>query len=90
MICFNSIPVKLLFQLCLLLYVSSSPYALVLRSSHEKYFKTSQRGTKELFPSIDDPWSVSLSVIVPAYNEQLRCNQLYSFICNHLLRTFLE
>uniref|UniRef100_UPI003AAD2A5B dolichyl-phosphate beta-glucosyltransferase isoform X2 n=1 Tax=Centroberyx gerrardi TaxID=166262 RepID=UPI003AAD2A5B len=41
------------------------------RHEKEKYFLTTT-GEKELFPSLHDPHSRELSVVVPAYNEELR------------------
>nr|XP_057942950.1 dolichyl-phosphate beta-glucosyltransferase isoform X1 [Doryrhamphus excisus] len=41
------------------------------RHNKEKVF-FSATGAKELFPSLHDPPSVELSVVVPAYNEELR------------------
>nr|XP_015823815.2 dolichyl-phosphate beta-glucosyltransferase isoform X1 [Nothobranchius furzeri] len=41
------------------------------RHEKEKYFLTAS-GEKELFPSLHDPSSRDLSVVVPAYNEELR------------------
>ncbi|XP_037126624.1 dolichyl-phosphate beta-glucosyltransferase [Syngnathus acus] len=41
------------------------------RDEKEKRFVTSS-GVEELFPSLHDPPSVELSVIVPSYNEELR------------------
>ncbi|XP_059207426.1 dolichyl-phosphate beta-glucosyltransferase [Centropristis striata] len=41
------------------------------RHEKEKYFLTAT-GQKELFPSLHDPHSRDLSVVIPAYNEELR------------------
>ncbi|XP_060941422.1 dolichyl-phosphate beta-glucosyltransferase [Limanda limanda] len=41
------------------------------RHEKEKYFLTAS-GEKEPFPSLHDPHSRELSVVVPAYNEELR------------------
>ncbi|KAM6983629.1 dolichyl-phosphate beta-glucosyltransferase [Tautogolabrus adspersus] len=41
------------------------------RHEKEKYFLTAT-GEKELFPSLHDPYSRELSVVIPAYNEELR------------------
>ncbi|XP_029925616.1 dolichyl-phosphate beta-glucosyltransferase [Myripristis murdjan] len=41
------------------------------RHEKEKYFLTAN-GDKELFPSLHDPHSRELSVVIPAYNEELR------------------
>ncbi|XP_044078254.1 dolichyl-phosphate beta-glucosyltransferase isoform X3 [Siniperca chuatsi] len=41
------------------------------RHEQEKYFLTAT-GEKKLFPSLHDPHSRQLSVVIPAYNEELR------------------
>ncbi|XP_029028738.1 dolichyl-phosphate beta-glucosyltransferase [Betta splendens] len=41
------------------------------RHEKEKYFLTAT-GEKELFPSLHEPHSTELSVVIPAYNEELR------------------
>lgn len=41
------------------------------RHEKEKYFLTAS-GEKEPFPSLHDPHSRELSVVIPAYNEELR------------------
>lgn len=63
----------LFILLCILVKLTTSPYPNILEFDQEKCFKTSLRGgeTKD-FPSLTDPASVNLSVIVPAYNEELR------------------
>jgi dolichyl-phosphate beta-glucosyltransferase len=43
------------------------------RHESEQWFPTSTDDGKELFPSVDDPASVYLSLVVPAYNEKERC-----------------
>lgn len=43
------------------------------RHESEKYFQDPATGRKSLFPSLDDVPSLTLSVIVPAFNEQDRC-----------------
>lgn len=42
------------------------------RHEKEKHFLTAE-GKKECFPSLMDPPSLELSVVVPSYNEELRC-----------------
>ncbi|XP_051881727.1 dolichyl-phosphate beta-glucosyltransferase [Pristis pectinata] len=42
------------------------------RGEKEKYFLTQNSAGKELFPSIHDPSTKELSVIVPSYNEEQR------------------
>lgn len=46
---------------------------MIKRSKKEKYFIDPRTGNEVLFPSIDDEAAVNLSVIVPAYNEEVRC-----------------
>ncbi|MEQ2185505.1 dolichyl-phosphate beta-glucosyltransferase [Goodea atripinnis] len=41
------------------------------RHENEKYFLTAT-GEKKPFPSLHDPFSRELSVVIPAYNEELR------------------
>jgi dolichyl-phosphate beta-glucosyltransferase len=43
------------------------------RYEEEKYFLDPNTGEKKLFPSLENNWSVNISVIVPAYNEEIRC-----------------
>ncbi|XP_013421087.1 dolichyl-phosphate beta-glucosyltransferase [Lingula anatina] len=55
------------------IYVTSIPMAKVQHYESEKYFLDPKKDdSKVLFPSIHDPASVDLSVIVPAYNEEER------------------
>jgi len=57
--------------------VTSERYPKIWRDKDENFFFNSQMGTKEVFPSLYDPWSVHLSIIIPSYNEEHRCNSLY-------------
>ncbi|XP_046394927.1 dolichyl-phosphate beta-glucosyltransferase [Ischnura elegans] len=70
---YAAISLLLLFSLfCLVLCKVSSPYPNVLRLDEEKYFVDPVNGNRVKFPSLDDKWSVHLSVIIPAYNEESR------------------
>lgn len=60
------------FQLCKVIRVTTSPFPIIQRQTKEKYFNNPSTNTKELFPSIHEKWSVHLSVIIPAYNEEKR------------------
>lgn len=51
--------------------MSTKPYPDLGRYDSEKYF-LNEKQEKCLFPSVNDPASVELSVIVPAYNEEER------------------
>lgn len=39
----------------------------------EKYFLDPAEKRRVLFPSLDDTGTLSLTVVVPAYNEEERC-----------------
>lgn len=57
---------------CIILYIITSPYPNVIRHKDEKYYTDGKNGEKKLFPSLNEPSSIHLSVIVPAYNEEER------------------
>jgi len=63
----------LLALICLVVKVTTKPFPNIENFEQEKSFKTSKSGSdlKE-FPSFDSPATVKLSVIIPAYNEELR------------------
>ncbi|KYM83175.1 Dolichyl-phosphate beta-glucosyltransferase [Atta colombica] len=56
----------------IIIYVTSERYPKISRDESEKFFFNCQMKIKEAFPSLYDPWSVQLSVIIPAYNEEQR------------------
>ncbi|XP_012054991.1 PREDICTED: dolichyl-phosphate beta-glucosyltransferase [Atta cephalotes] len=56
----------------IIIYVTSERYPKISRDESEKFFFNCQTKIKEAFPSLYDPWSVQLSVIIPAYNEEQR------------------
>ncbi|XP_011863359.1 PREDICTED: dolichyl-phosphate beta-glucosyltransferase [Vollenhovia emeryi] len=55
-----------------IIYATSERYPKISRDKSEKFFLDCRTKTKEAFPSLQDPWSVHLSVIIPAYNEEQR------------------
>lgn len=57
---------------CLILYLTTQPYPKVWRDEKEKIFYNYQKKRYQDFPSLYDDWSVNLSIIVPAYNEEER------------------
>ncbi|XP_057676714.1 dolichyl-phosphate beta-glucosyltransferase isoform X1 [Corythoichthys intestinalis] len=65
---FLAIAAVILF--CMVAHVTAGGADLT-RHDEEKRFITAA-GSEELFPSLRDPPSVELSVVVPAYNEELR------------------
>ena len=59
--------------ICILVKITTKPFPNILNFEQEKSFKTSKFGSElDDFPSLDSPGSIPLSVIVPAYNEELR------------------
>jgi len=61
------------FQFCVSVIVMTDPYPVVVRYDEEKYFEDPITRLKCPFPSLNDMPSVALSVIIPAYCEELRC-----------------
>lgn len=55
-----------------MLFIASEAYPNLSRYDSEKFYLDPKKGKKLEFPSIHDPPSVDLSVIVPAYNEEER------------------
>lgn len=58
------------------IYLTSKPYPNLGRYESEKFFEDPGKNEKFKFPSIHDPPSMDLSVIVPAYFEEERCKFL--------------
>lgn len=54
------------------IFVNASTYPIISRSSKEKQFYDPVKGEYFPFPWITDPPSVSLSVVVPAFDEEKR------------------
>ncbi|XP_043602372.1 dolichyl-phosphate beta-glucosyltransferase isoform X2 [Bombus pyrosoma] len=50
----------------------TKPYPEIWQDEKEKYFLNPKTKKTEAFPSLYEKWSVHLSVIVPAYNEEQR------------------
>ncbi|XP_043669870.1 dolichyl-phosphate beta-glucosyltransferase [Vespula pensylvanica] len=57
---------------CIILYITTQPYPKLWRDEKEKVFFDHRRKEYQEFPSLYDNWSINLSVIVPAYNEEER------------------
>ncbi|KAM3968179.1 dolichyl-phosphate beta-glucosyltransferase wollknaeuel [Aphomia sociella] len=58
--------------LSLILHMITNPYPTVERYTEEETYKDPKSNKKLKFPDINEPYSVNLSVVVPAYNEQDR------------------
>ncbi|XP_068971992.1 dolichyl-phosphate beta-glucosyltransferase isoform X1 [Bombus flavifrons] len=56
----------------IILLVITKPYPEIWQDEKEKYFFNPKTKKTEAFPSLYEKWSVHLSVIVPAYNEEQR------------------
>ena len=69
-----------------LLKKTTKPFVQILRFDEEQYFWNESKRAKERFPSISDTASVSLSLIIPAYNEQNR----REFVCNVCFRISVQ
>ncbi|XP_060601019.1 dolichyl-phosphate beta-glucosyltransferase-like [Ruditapes philippinarum] len=54
------------------IYITSKPYPNLGRYESEKFYEDPSKNEKLRFPSIHDPPSMDLSVIVPAYFEEER------------------
>ncbi|XP_026765241.1 dolichyl-phosphate beta-glucosyltransferase [Galleria mellonella] len=54
------------------LYITTKPYPIVEKYTEEETFLDSKKNERLKFPSITEPCSVNLSVVVPAYNEEDR------------------
>lgn len=55
----------------LLVFISSTSFPEINRHKQEKYYIDEHQRLLE-FPSISDDWTINLSVVVPAYNEETR------------------
>lgn len=62
--------------------VVTKPYPIVVRHEEEEQFSNPANGELTAFPSLQEPYSINLSVVVPAYNEEERCMLL---LLTHLL-----
>lgn len=58
--------------LCILIVKTTTPCPVVLRSKKEMSFFDPESGQTSNFPSLSEPWSIHLSVVVPAYEEETR------------------
>lgn len=67
------------FQVVVIAHVTAGMVNLT-RHEKEKYFLTAT-GEKQLFPSLHDPHSRELSVVIPAYNEELRSESEWGGYC---------
>lgn len=69
--CLVSLAALVFILVVVIAHVSASGMVDLNRNEKEKYFLTAQ-GKKESFPSLFDPYSLELSVVVPSYNEEQR------------------
>ncbi|XP_068228386.1 dolichyl-phosphate beta-glucosyltransferase isoform X2 [Palaemon carinicauda] len=57
---------------CVVIYMNTETYPTIITYDSEKYFLDAATDEKQEFPSITETPSKSLSVIIPAYNEEQR------------------
>lgn len=74
----------LLLIFIILIYLTSSPYPDLGRYENEKFYYNPSKKEKCKFPSIHDPASVDLSVVVPAYCEEERLPLMMDEALDHL------
>ncbi|KAG8233941.1 hypothetical protein J437_LFUL005147, partial [Ladona fulva] len=72
LLCATALLLFLIAIFCAILCMVTTPYPVVIRMEEEKFFRDPVSKEKNKFPSLDEPWSVHLSVIIPAYNEEKR------------------
>uniref|UniRef100_A0A1B6E2H3 Dolichyl-phosphate beta-glucosyltransferase n=1 Tax=Clastoptera arizonana TaxID=38151 RepID=A0A1B6E2H3_9HEMI len=68
----------LFVALCIFLTKTTTPYPTIERSPDEKCFINVKEGLAIPFPSVEEPWSVRLSVVVPAFDEEVRLPPMLS------------
>ncbi|KAK7085801.1 dolichyl-phosphate beta-glucosyltransferase [Halocaridina rubra] len=61
-----------LVVICVVIYIKSEMYPTIALYDSENYFTDASSEAKKEFPSITDDPTRSLSVIIPAYNEEQR------------------
>lgn len=62
-----------LLQLFVVQKAITKPFPVIKRRKEEKHFLDPIRILNVDFPSVEDAPTVDLSVIIPAYNEEQRC-----------------
>ncbi|XP_070162005.1 dolichyl-phosphate beta-glucosyltransferase [Polyergus mexicanus] len=73
LLCYGiSLAIFIIILFCVTIYITSEQYPKIWRDESEKFFFNYQTEMREAFPTLHDPWSVHLSVIIPAYNEEQR------------------
>lgn len=83
--CFGVILMLITFLiLCLLLIKTTTPYPTVFRSKKEKSFLDPTTGKTIEFPSLNEPWSLHLTVVVPAYEEETRITPMLNECLEYL------
>ncbi|CAH2244645.1 dolichyl-phosphate beta-glucosyltransferase [Pararge aegeria] len=63
---------SLFVVLAITIYLTTKPFPIIERVQEEETYNDTITKTRSQFPKIDDPHSVNLSVVVPAYNEEER------------------
>lgn len=82
------VPVVTVILLCIIaaIFASSETFARIDVFDSEKHFTTDQ-GSLEKFPSLDEESSLDLSIIVPAYNEEERLPKMLDECTKYLAQS---
>ncbi|CAK1578704.1 unnamed protein product [Parnassius mnemosyne] len=62
----------LLISFSIFIYLTTNTFPVVTRYKEEETFFDPKTKNRSNFPSLNEPYSVNLSVVVPAYNEEER------------------
>ncbi len=62
----------------------------IIRYESEKTFINPKSGEAEDFPFLEEKSSVTLSLVVPAYNEELRCKLNQNFYLGYCFKTISD
>ncbi|XP_058451044.1 dolichyl-phosphate beta-glucosyltransferase [Malaya genurostris] len=66
----------LLIVVGIILKITTTPFPKIVRRKEEYFFLNSKTNEKEKFPSLEDQPTLELSVIVPAFDEEIRIPQM--------------
>jgi dolichyl-phosphate beta-glucosyltransferase len=58
------------------LKITATPYPVIFRFKDEEGFENPTTGKKEKFSKLEDPPTLDLSIIIPAYDEEKRCESI--------------
>ncbi|XP_073967200.1 dolichyl-phosphate beta-glucosyltransferase-like [Choristoneura fumiferana] len=74
----------LLILISIVIYAITNPYPVVEHYKEEESYNDPKSGSRQKFPSIEEPHCLHLSVVVPAYNEEERLPPMLDEALEHL------